>query len=138
MSPNEDPTAKDVWQTVCALNDAWTVHADADELRRYFHRDMVAITPTDRLRRAGRESCVAGWMGFVAQARITSWDTTDPQVQLYCGGTCAVVSYYYRLACEMGGRALDLSGRDLLTLVLEDGRWWLVADQFSGYPGEAG
>jgi hypothetical protein len=28
-----------------------------------------------------------------------------------------------------------MGGRDMLVLVREDGRWWVVADQFSPYPG---
>lgn len=36
-----------VWETVQALNRLWTVENNPDELRNYFHKDMVAITPTD-------------------------------------------------------------------------------------------
>ncbi len=57
-------TELEVWQTVEALNRAWTT-GRVDELERYFHPDIVAITPTVRERLEGREACIAGWAEFV-------------------------------------------------------------------------
>ena len=56
---DQSKVKKDVWETVQALNRLWTVENRADDLVNYFHRDMVAITPTDRLRRDGGTACVA-------------------------------------------------------------------------------
>jgi hypothetical protein len=36
----------------------------------------------------------------------------------------------------MGGRTFKLEGRDMFSLVKEDGRWRVVSDQFSPYPQE--
>jgi ketosteroid isomerase-like protein len=38
------------WETLRRLNDAWT-KGDGKDLKNFFHKDMVAITPTDRNRR---------------------------------------------------------------------------------------
>ena len=81
----------------------------------YFHPEMIAITPTDKDRLVGRESCVAAWRRFTEAATSLRWRETDPLVRV-CGDA-AVVAYNYELACEM------------------DGRWLAVADQFSGIPG---
>jgi len=48
----DDPVQQDIWATIRALNDAWT-KGNPDDLANYFHRNMVAITATDRLRREG-------------------------------------------------------------------------------------
>jgi len=129
----EAEATKKVWQTVQELNRAWT-EGDPDELKRYFHRDMVAITPTDRLRLVGGAACVAGWKGFTETAKVLRWEEREPLVQLYAGGKCAIVTYYFDMAFEVGGRHVEMGGRDMLTLVEEDGRFWAVADQFSPYP----
>jgi len=121
-----------VWQTVQELNRAWT-QGDPADLAKFFHRDMVAITPVDRRRREGQTACIEGWAGFAKMARISSWKETEPLVQVY--GNAAVATYYYDMNCEMGGQALRLQGRDMLFLVKENGRWMTVADQFSAYPG---
>jgi len=34
----------------------------------------------------------------------------------------------------MGGKILNLDGRDMFVFVKENGKWWAVANQFSPYP----
>ncbi|MCX9154807.1 nuclear transport factor 2 family protein [Niveibacterium sp. 24ML] len=126
-----DPSQQQVWDTVAALNAAWTF-GNPDELADYFHPRMLAITPVDRLRRIGAESCIAGWKGFRESAQIHRFDVSDPVVELF--GDAAVVSYYYDMSFDMGGQTIDTGGRDLFFLIREAGRWWVVADQFSPYP----
>ncbi|MCK9620826.1 MAG: nuclear transport factor 2 family protein [Methylobacter sp.] len=127
----DDPVQQEVWATVRALNDAWT-QGNPDDLVHYFHRDMVAITATDRLRREGGADCIAGWKGFAEVARIHRWQEIDPIIHVY--GDAAVVAYYYDIAFDMNGQTMNLGGRDMFFLVKEDGRWWVVADQFSSFP----
>ncbi len=129
--PITDPVEQEIWSTIRALNDAWT-KGDPDELADFFHPQMLAITPTDRLRRDGAEQCIAGWKAFAEATRIHHWQEIDPIIRVY--GDAAVVSYYYEISFDMGGRRFEEGGRDLFFLVRENGRWWAVADQFSSYP----
>jgi hypothetical protein len=119
---------------VHAMNRAWTVGHDAEQLRRYFHRDMVAIVPNAAERLIGQDACVAGWKSFMDSAVIHEWRELEPLAQLYADGRCAVVTYFYDMRCTMNGLDLNLKGRDMLTLIHENGQWWLVADQFSPFP----
>jgi ketosteroid isomerase-like protein len=122
----------DIWQTVQALNRAWTTGKCA-ELKEYFHRDMVAVTPVDRLRREGQQACIDGWAGFVAATtKIHFWKEIDPKIQVY--GDSAVVTYYFDMSYEMGGQTIISKGRDMFFMVRENDRWWAVANQFSMYP----
>ncbi|MCX5815122.1 MAG: nuclear transport factor 2 family protein [Proteobacteria bacterium] len=122
---------REVWETLRKLNDAWT-KGDGKDLENFFHKDMVAITPTDRNRREGRDDCVAGWVGFLSMAKVHRWEEIDPKIQVY--GDSAVVTYYFDMAFEAGGQMIEMSGRDMFIFVKEDGKWWAVADQFSPYP----
>jgi len=122
---------QEVWESLRGLNDAWT-KGNGEKLADYFHRDMVAITPTDQYRREGREECVAGWLGFLAVAKVHRWEEVDPKIQVY--GNTAIVTYYFDMAFETGGQMVKMGGRDMFVFVKEDGRWWAVADQFSPYP----
>ena len=126
-----DPVQQEIWTTLRALNDAWT-QGHPDDLAHYFHPQMLAITPVDRLRRDGAPACLAGWKSFADAARIHRWQEFDPLIRVY--GDAAVASYYYAIDFEMGGKRIGQSGRDLFFLVREDGRWQVVADQFSPYP----
>jgi len=126
-----DPVQQEIWATLRAVNDAWT-QGNPDDLAYYFHPQMLAITPVDRFRRDGAPACIAGWKGFADAARIHRWQEFDPLIRVY--GDAAVASYYYEIDFEMGGSRIEQSGRDLFFLVREDGRWQVVADQFSPYP----
>ncbi len=122
---------QEVWQTIRALNDCWT-KGNPELLINYFHKNMVAITPTDRNRLEGQKACVAGWVGFARAATIHYWREIDPQILLF--GNTAVVTYYFDMSFSMGGQTIKLGGRDMFVLVKEEGKWWAVADQFSSYP----
>ena len=131
MTTNEH----EVWATVQAMNRCWTCGnlEHLEDLRDYFHAKMVAITPTDRLRVEGREACIAGWSGFARAAAIRHWTENEPKIHIY--NDTAVVTYYFDMAFDVGGEKVALGGRDMLIMVKEDGRWQVVADQFSPYPG---
>ena len=121
----------EVWATVEALNRCWTA-GDPGGLREYFHEQMVAITPSDRLPLVGREACVAAWSAYSRSTKILSWETRDPEVRIH--GDAAVVTYTYEMLCEREGRQFRPAGRDMMVLVCNAGRWQVVADQFSPRP----
>jgi hypothetical protein len=122
---------QEIWSTVRAMNDAWT-KGSPDDLSKYFHRDMVAMTATDRDRLDGGPVCVAAWKAFANSARIHRWEEVDPVIHVY--GSSAVVAYYFDMSFEMGGQTIDLRGRDMFFFVKESGRWLAVADHYSQYP----
>ena len=126
----------EIWQTIQALNHAWAVESNTEELKNYFHKNMVAITATDRERLEGREACVASWKAFVELTKIHYWKESDPKIQIYGNGKSAVVTYYFDMSFDMSGQTVSMSGRDMFMLVNEDGKWWVVADQFSSYPAQ--
>jgi hypothetical protein len=131
---NEQDLKQDVWRAVQDVNRAWTTEGNADKLRRYFHPQMVAVTPAARLRLEGGDACTAGWTGFMQAAKILSWAETDPRIDLYGDGRFAVVTYYYEGTFEFNGQPQTLGGRDMMALILEDEGWRVVADHFSPYP----
>lgn len=127
----ENSVKQEVWQTLRALNDAWT-KGRAEDLVNYFHEDMVAITATDRNRLEGRNACMASWLAFSRAAKIMTWKEIDPKVQLF--ENTAIITYYFEMSFEMGGQTIHADGRDMFVFVKQEGKWWAVADQFSPYP----
>lgn len=125
---------KEVWKTILALNRLWAVEGKTDELKDYFHENMVAITPTDRERLEGKDACIASWKAFAEAAKIHYMKEIEPKIQIYGDGRFAVATYYYDMSVVIGGQTLNLAGRDMFALVKEDDRWQVVADQFSSYP----
>ncbi len=131
----DEPVKQEVWETLRALNDAWTRGNPAD-LNRYFHENMVAITATDRERLEGRDACVQGWSNFARVATIHHWKELNPRIDVY--RDTAVVTYYFDMSFTMGGQTVNMGGRDMFVFVKEKGAWWAVADQFSPYPAADG
>jgi hypothetical protein len=131
---NEASIKQEIWQTITDMNRLWTEDGKPEELVNYFHKDMVAIAPTVRDRLFGREACVAGWKSFCDVAQTHSWETLNPVIQVYGNGEFAVVSYDFAMDFTMGGQHVHMNGRDLYALVMENGRWWVVSDQFSPRP----
>ena len=121
----------EVWHYVKSMNHAWTQQRGAG-LQQFFHPRMVAITATDRRRLEGRDACLASWTGFAANAEIREWQEHDAHVELF--GDTAVVSYFYKLDFSIGGQNYIAQGRDMMTLVRDAERWWIVADHFSALP----
>jgi hypothetical protein len=113
------------------MNESWT-KGDGSTLANYFHPRMVAVTPTKRERLLGRDACIADWVGFARTAKILFLKESDPHIELF--DDAAVVTYYFDMSFEMNGQTILMGGRDMLTLVKENGKWWAVADQFSPYP----
>ena len=124
----------EVWAFVQEMNRVWTVDEKPERLVNYFAPEMIAITPTDRLRREGRKSCVAGWTEFVQATKILRWIETNPHVLMLAEGRSAVVACDFEIDFKAGDRVVKMRGRDLMTLDKRDGRWWLVADHFSPTP----
>ncbi|MBI2411255.1 MAG: nuclear transport factor 2 family protein [Candidatus Kerfeldbacteria bacterium] len=129
-----NPIQQEIWQTIQAMNKAWTIDNTPEQLNNYFHERMVAISATDRERHEGRAACVAAWTGFTRSAKIHYFKELDPKIEVYGNNQFAVVTYYFDMSFEMHGRTITMQGRDMFAVVKEDGKWWIVADQYSAYP----
>lgn len=76
--------------------------------------------------------------GDLAGAVIHEWRETDHQVQLYPGGKCAVVTYFFPITFATGTAKQTVQGRDMFFLVKEGQKWLVAADQFPPEPPQAG
>lgn len=124
----------EVWNTIKEMNKCWTCGdpSELEKLSDYFHGEMVAITATDRYRLEDKEACVNGWKGFSENTKIHFWKVKDPKIHLF--GNAAVVTYYFDMSYDMMGQTINMAGRDMFTLIKENNKWMVVADQFSQYP----
>jgi len=128
---NEDTVKQEIWETVCALNDAWT-KGNPDELSNYFHPNMVIITPNSKHRIEGACACIADWKPFAEKTKIHSWKEIDPVIHVY--DQAAVISYYYEIVYELSDQLTKSEGRTMFFFVKENDKWLAVAYQFSPCP----
>jgi ketosteroid isomerase-like protein len=120
------------------MNRCWTAGWHEEQFRQYIHPDAVAVVPTTPGRLEGRDAFVAGWRDFAQAAVVHEWKETGHKVQIYAGGKCAVVTYFFSITFAMGVEKQTMQGRDMLFLLKEGRKWLVVADQFSPEPRQAG
>lgn len=125
---------KKIWETIKTLNRAW-INKRTDEFKNCFHPQMISIQPEIAERLVGGESCIESWTDFSMKTEVISFEEKDPLIQIY--GDTAVVTYYYNLQFEFQGKIKTVLGRDMTTLVKENGKWLIVADHFSPFPKNA-
>jgi len=116
------------------MNRCWTAGWHEEQFRHYIHPDAVAIVPATPGRLDGRDTYVAGLRGFAESTVINERKETDHKVQLYAGGKCAVVTYFFSITFAMGTAKQTMKGRDMFFLVKEGRKWLVAADQFSPEP----
>ncbi len=127
-APGEEQLRAEAWRTVEELNRLWTGAGQPEGLAGYFHPRMISLTAGQPERLESGETSVRDWAAFARSARIHRWETDSPEVRLFLAGQAAVVSYRYTIEFTMEGKRIENQGWDLLVLVRERERWWVVAD----------
>ena len=126
--------SKEILDFIAQMNHLWTFESKASDLKKYFHPNMIAIVPNIRDRIIGSAACVKGWSDFSQNFKTTKWLEKDHIVNFYCNNTVAVASYDFEMSFEGNGQKISMEGRDMFTLVKENGKWLVVSDQFSQRP----
>jgi ketosteroid isomerase-like protein len=117
-------TVKILEDLVREINRLW-VGGNAEQLGEYFHEDMIIVNPELKKMGQGREDCVKGYIDFAAQAKTTSYEESDFEINVW--GNTAMVNYRFDITYEMGGKEYNDIGRKDLTA----GKW-----KFPGNQGE--
>ena len=110
-------------EIVTRINSAWLA-GRFDELRDYFHPDVVLAQPGFAKRTVGREALIASYRDFVNSATIHSF--TPGEVQIDDSGDSAVTTMPWEMDYTIEGRRYHERGWDLLVFGKREGRWVVV------------
>ena len=116
-------TTKQIHDLVHELNRAW-IEGRFEDLRSFFHEDVVFVTPGFSEKVRGREACVESYRGFTTQAKIHGFELQEIETDTVAG--IAIASCPYAIDYELEGRRWRGNGRDLLILVQDSGTWSVV------------
>jgi len=108
---------------VAAINDAWQ-GGRYDELREYFHPEVVLAQPGFAQRSVGREALIESYRDFSRDATVRSF--TAGEVHVDHSGESAVTTMPWKMSYEFGGTSYEEQGWDLLVFGRHDGRWLVV------------
>lgn len=125
----------DVWNTVKTINHHWAITENMDSLGLFIHPDMVIIIPDSKERMKGKSKIIESYQSYAKYAQTISLQEKNPLIQLYNDNNTAIVTYYYDLEIKTpSGETQKFTGRDMYTLIFENGKWIAVAQQYSPMP----
>ena len=114
-------------ELVGAVNHAFS-QGDPNAMRsvfdEIFHKDMVIRGPEFKLMAEGKSACIESYVTFASEARVISFQTSEPVIDLF--DDMAVAKYSWSLRYARGGAEHDEKGNDVFMFVREGGKW-LVA-----------
>ncbi|NIV71622.1 DUF4440 domain-containing protein [Candidatus Saccharibacteria bacterium] len=122
-TPLKNNPQQEIWQIVQELNVTW-VEGNPGKLDRFFHPDMVIVSPDFQQRIEGRDACVQSYKDFSTQATIHNFKELDAAVEVF--GDTAIVSYAFQISYEMNGKRFVDTGRDIFVFVRRGNQWLAV------------
>jgi len=121
--PTADADYRAIRQLVQQINDAWRSGETAD-LNRYFHTDMVIVSPGFQALTRGRVACVRSYEDFVRNAVIHEYSESEPTIDVW--GDTAVATYGWKMAYEQKGTVSREQGHDQFVFAREPDGWRAV------------
>ena len=113
----------DIREIVTRINAAWLA-GRFDELRDYFHPDVVLAQPGFAKRTTGREAVIESYRELVRDATIHSFEAGDVHVD--ASADSAVTTMPWSMDYTLNGQRYQEHGWDLLVFGKRDGRWVVV------------
>lgn len=113
----------DIRDLINRINGTW-LQGDPNDLKRFFHPDMVVQPPGSSPRVHGRDACIASYRAFTEQAHIKSFEPHDAEIDVF--GETIIASYRYKIVYEMDGETFDEDAGDLLVFIKEQDGWVVV------------
>lgn len=110
----------EIAELVRAINACW-VEGRYDDLREYFHEEMVLALPGFEQRIRGAERIIDSYRDFGQQATIHGFTPREPQVDLF--ESAAMTTTAFVIDYELEGRRYRESGTDLLLFAESAGKW---------------
>jgi hypothetical protein len=114
---------QEVWQTLREVNKAWS-QGRLDELRKYFHKDMVIVAPGFQQRVNGRDDCIKTFEEFVG--RVTNIAQEEAPLSIDVCGDTAIVVYEYEVRYNMDGESHSDTGQDMFIFTREGHEWMAI------------
>lgn len=115
------PERDEIRGLIGKINQAW-LKGNLEELREYFHDDMVIKGPQFKsMGTGGKEACIKSFEGFLRAAKIHDFKESDVQVDLF--GSTAIATFAWEIAYEMNGQNYHETGHDVFVFVGGTGKW---------------
>jgi ketosteroid isomerase-like protein len=113
----------DIRDLINRINGTW-LEGDSNDLKAFFHPDIVVQPPGASPRVHGRDACIASYKAFTDQAHVRSFEPRDAEIDVF--GETIIASYRYKILYEMDGETFNEDAGDLLVFIKENDSWLVV------------
>jgi len=113
----------EIMQILKNINDAWK-YGRAEDLEKYFHEDMVIVSPGLNKLGAGKRACVDSYIEFTQVAKIHDVRESDYTIDIW--GNTAVAGYNFEIDYEMNDKKYHEFCIDLFVFTREQDTWLAV------------
>lgn len=122
---------KEVWETVIAHNDAWSVEENISEQMKYVHDDIVSVFPPFIETTKGKDAYREGYLEWYEHATVHFFHEVNPDITIY-NSRFAIVVYNIEMSFDYDDQLVDnWKGMDMLTLVKANGKWLITSDMYA-------
>ncbi|MFC2082405.1 hypothetical protein ACFLR4_00300 [Bacteroidota bacterium] len=123
---------KEVWETVIAHNDAWSVDENLNEQMKYVHDNIIFVSPPFRECMYGIDNYRAGYREWIDHATVHFFREINPKIEIHGDGRFALVTYNIEMSFDYDDRTVEeWKGIDMISLVKEEGKWLITSDMFA-------
>ena len=122
----------EVLETVYAHNKAWTKLEDLNEQKKYVHENIVFLAPPYKEPVIGKKEYLSSYKEWMDHATVHHFKEVNPEVYLYCNGKFAIVTDKIDMAFNFDDiKVSEWYGIDKMTLVKENGKWFITSDMYA-------
>ncbi len=114
---------KEILNLIKSINRAW-LGGRIEDLRKYFHNNIIMISPDFNNRMTGSEEIIKSYKDFYSNSKTYSFDESDFHVELF--DKTATADYLYHIVYEINNKKYDGTGREIWTFSNTNNYWLAV------------
>lgn len=123
MSEILNQNQMEIFNIIKNINKAW-LNGKINELRNYFHNNIVMMSPDFASKLTGIEEIVKSYWEFIEKSKIYEFEESDFQINVF--DNTAIGTYTYRIIYEINNKKYDGTGREIWTFSKVNKSWFAV------------
>ena len=125
IAPNEvfNNNKSEILNIIKNINKSW-LEGRIEDLRNYFHKDIIMISPDFKSRLTGIDEIIKGYKDFYNSSKTFSFEESDFHIKIFDGTASA--DYFYHIVYEINNKKYDGTGREIWTFSKINNYWLAV------------
>ena len=114
---------KEIIGLIKNINKAW-LEGRIENLRKYFHKNIIMISPDFNSRMTGLEEIIKSYKDFYSNSKTYSFEESDFHIEVF--DKTATADYLYHIIYEINNKRFEGTGREVWTFTNMINHWIAV------------